>query len=134
MLKCPAEVHVGDVGTVFEATIKDGDNPVDVSGLDLLELIFEKPDGTIFKRVASLTTDGTDGKVRYVSQRGDVTHAGRWRWQAHAADPADPEQDWRTEVLTFPVSLNLESIDPTKLTTDVGSLGLSAPAVGILIA
>ena len=57
-------IRVGDVGTLIMRTIKDGPNPVDVSGADVT-LIIVFPDRTKVSRPMTYVTDGTDGNVVY---------------------------------------------------------------------
>src|SRR5258706_9166331 len=74
-----AKVHVGDVGTVFEATIKDQDGAiVDVSTAAVRQMRFKKPDGTLLTKTAVLVNTGTDGKVKYTAIAGDIDQAGEW--------------------------------------------------------
>lgn len=79
------EIHIGDVGTDFQVTIKecvDGKvQVVDVSGATTLEIIFERGDKTVVTKTATFVTDGTDGKIRYVSETGFLNSAGDWRMQ-----------------------------------------------------
>jgi len=77
------EVHRGDVGTVFVATIKQGSNVIDISAATTTQLLFEKPDGSVLTKTATLTTDGTDGKLQYTTQSGDLDMSGQWRLQAY---------------------------------------------------
>ena len=58
------EIHVGDIGTIFEITLMDDVAIVDVSTATLAgekQFQFIKPDGSAPAAVdASFTTDGTD--------------------------------------------------------------------------
>ena len=75
------EIHVGDIGTLFEATIMDGSQVVDISGATTLQIIFLKPNGTRLEKTAALSGDGTDGRMRYVTVAGDLDIAGFWKMQ-----------------------------------------------------
>ena len=75
-------VFVGDVGTVFEATLKEVGVVVNISSATAKQLIFERPDGSTFTVTASFTIDGTDGKLQYTILVGDLNIAGLWSWQA----------------------------------------------------
>ena len=77
-----SEIHVGDIGTVFRITIKDGADIVDISNVDSKLVFFQKPDGTTLSRTATLYTDGLDGILQYVTQDGDLDQAGTWQIQA----------------------------------------------------
>lgn len=79
-----SEIHVGDVGTAFTATVKDEEEAVvDLSDADVLQLWFLKPDQTTLTKTATLVTDGTDGKIRYTTQNGDLDQPGNWKVQAY---------------------------------------------------
>lgn len=80
-----AEIHVGDVGTVFQATIKDEAGAVvDVSTASTLELVFNKPDETPVVKTAVHVSDGVDGQIKYISIAADIDQAGSWRVQGYA--------------------------------------------------
>lgn len=77
------EIHLGDIGTIVERVIKDETGTiVDLGGATSLEFYFQKPDGTDTTVTASLTTDGSDGKMRYVSISSTWDQVGRWQGQA----------------------------------------------------
>ena len=105
---CPDEVHLGDIGTVFRATINDCSNgtqtPLDVSSATTLELFFKKPSGTVVTQTAVLTTDGTDGQIEYVTISGDLDEVGNWMLQARVVMAGG---DWRSDIGQFRVYANL---------------------------
>jgi hypothetical protein len=70
MATCVQEIHLGDIGTVFEVTLKDCDVIVDISTATEMYIIFQKPDGTKLTFDAEFTTDGEDGKLQYVTVDG----------------------------------------------------------------
>lgn len=79
-----AEIHVGDIGTLFKVTIKDeDDNIVNLSGASVKRLTFLKPDGVRVEKDCSFYTDGTDGIITYTSISGDISVAGIWRMQGY---------------------------------------------------
>ncbi len=94
-----------DVGTILELTVTDQGSVVDLSDASTLEIIFGKPDGTFATETAAFSTDGTDGKMRYVSEASDFALVGAWRWQGNIVNPAG---SWKTTVATFRVKENLE--------------------------
>ena len=77
-----SEIHVGDIGTIFRITIKDGTSIVDVSSVDSKIIYLQKPDGNTLIKNATLYTDGTDGIIQYVTESGDLDQAGTWQIQA----------------------------------------------------
>ena len=78
-------IHEGDIGTKLLVTIKDDGIAVDLSSATSLSLYIKKPDGTILNRTATLDSDGTDGKISYVTISGDLDVAGVYKLQAKIA-------------------------------------------------
>ena len=76
-------IHNGDVGTVFEFTVKDEDGVVvDISSQTTMDILFLEPDATTGTKGATFTTDGTDGKMFYTTVADDLDKVGHWKWQA----------------------------------------------------
>jgi len=102
------EIHYNDIGTVILVTVNDcvsGTSTVlDLSTATTLELIFKSPSGTSTTKTASLFTDGTDGKITYLSVDGDFNEIGTWRIQAKIAIGGGI---FRSDVGTFKVYENL---------------------------
>ncbi len=98
------EIHVGDIGTVFETTIKDGDSIIDISSASTKSIIFRKPDKTTVTKAGSFTTDGTDGKLRYAIIADDLDAAGKWKIQVKIIMPSGT---WYTDTGSFRVHENL---------------------------
>jgi hypothetical protein len=82
------EVHVGDIGTVFEVTIQESGVTLDISTATTKQIILRKPSGASMTKTAAFSTDGKDGKIRYASISGDLDVAGKWSLQAYLATPA----------------------------------------------
>lgn len=100
-----AEVHVADVGTIFEATIRDQDGTVvDISAATTKQLLLRKPDGTLLTKVASLTTTGTDGKMQYTTVANDLDQPGLWRIQGYVVVGAG---SWHTDIYDARVHPNV---------------------------
>ncbi len=97
------EIHVGDIGTVFQVTVKDGTTVVDVSSATTLQLIFTKPSGSITV-TASLVNTGTDGLIKYAFVSGDLNIAGRWRYQVRVVISSS---EWKSDIGSFTVHKNL---------------------------
>ena len=97
-------VRVGDIGTVFQVTLKDCGTVVNISGASTLEMIFVKPDGTKLTKTASLVTDGTDGKLKYTTISGDIDTAGVWVRQCHVVIAAG---EFYSSIDSFTVMANL---------------------------
>jgi hypothetical protein len=81
MTCCNDTIHVNDVGTQFIVTIEDCNGPIDISAYTPLQLTFAKPDGTTSSKTATFYTDGTDGKIQYITLAGDIDMAGEWKIQ-----------------------------------------------------
>ena len=98
-------MQVDDIGTILELTIKDGTAFVlDLSTASTKEIIIKSPAGVASTHTASFTTDGTDGKIQYVTTSGDVDEAGRWQIQGRIVMGGG---DWKTSVSNFQVAENL---------------------------
>lgn len=80
-------VHVGDVGTIFEITVLENNVALDISAATDQKILFRKPDGTVLTKTAAFTTDGTDGKIEYQSQAGDIDVKGTWEIQGRLVLP-----------------------------------------------
>ena len=99
------EIHVGDIGTKFEATVKDDGVVVDISAASTKQIIFKKPDGTVVPRNASLSGTGTDGKMYWTTtQATDLDQAGLWQRQGVVALSGG---SWHSDVQSFTVYENL---------------------------
>jgi len=104
------EVHVGDIGTVFEVTLKDGDVIVDLSSVvgagTTKEIIFKAPDKTVKTFSAAFKTDGTDGIIQYTTEAAtDLHKQGTWKIQAHVV--FSPTAEWKSDIAEFEVYKNL---------------------------
>lgn len=78
-----SEIHVGDIGTIFESTVLNQDgNAVNLSGATA-QFMFEKPDSSMLVVNCSFVTDGSDGKIKYVTVDGDLDQNGTWQYQVY---------------------------------------------------
>lgn len=99
------EIHIADIGTIFEVTLLDDVTPVDVSSASVMKIIFEKPDKTIVENVAVFKTDGVDGKIQYtVSSSSELDQKGNWKIQANVLMPVG---HWSSDIDKFKVHENL---------------------------
>ena len=104
------EAHVNDIGTIFRVTIYDttstgGSVIADVSGASAITYTFRRPDGTTFNQTGTFTSDGTDGKVQYVTVDGDLNGAGTWSVQVLIVTSGGLSHN--TTVATFRVFENI---------------------------
>jgi len=98
------EIHVGDIGTIFEITLQDCDAVVDLTGASVMEIVFKKPDKTVVVKTAALKTDGTDGIIQYITVLDDLNLKGTWSIQG---DVTIPTGKWKSEIDKFKVYANL---------------------------
>ena len=100
-----SEIHLNDVGTQFLITIVDANaNPMDISAATSKSVIFKKPGGSLITETALFYTDGTDGKIYYISDVGDLDEIGAWKIQAHVITLTS---NWHTNFSAFKVHRNL---------------------------
>ena len=98
-------IHVGDIGTVIEVTVKDEDGAiVNLSTATVKQFIFDKPDGVNVTKTAVFSTDGVDGKLRYTLIADDVLLHGDWQLQVYIENPSGK---WHSDTQTFSVRENL---------------------------
>lgn len=95
-------VHVGDIGVVFTATVKDGGAVVDVSGMSGASMVFNGPGSAVKTKTAAFTTDGTDGKVDYTTVSGDLDVPGRWTVQV-VINYTGPTRTFHSDLYVFDV-------------------------------
>ena len=100
-----SEIHVNDVGTKFLITVKDSGVVVNVSGANVLQIDFRKPDDSIFSRSGTIYTDGSDGKIYYNTIAGDLNEAGNWK--IHGKISPSGGGTYYTDIHTFKVHRNL---------------------------
>jgi hypothetical protein len=78
----------GDVGTVFQMALVNQDNqPLDLTGASVLEIIFLKPDGTFLTKTASLVGAPELGTISASFTQGDLDTEGQWGFQARVVNP-----------------------------------------------
>lgn len=98
------EIRVGDIGTVFEVTIRDGSSIVDISSATTKNIIFKRKDNTILTTVGVFATDGTDGKMKHTTVSGDLTVKGQYCIQGYVVLPTG---SWHSDIEQFDVFANL---------------------------
>lgn len=75
------QIRVNSYGVDIIITITEDGSVVNVSSATTKEILIRKPSGTLLTNTASLYTDGTDGKIRYISVSGDFDEEGLHRIQ-----------------------------------------------------
>lgn len=99
------EIRKNDVGTELRVTLTDSGTAVDVSTATTLQIKLKAPSGTVSTKTASYVTNGTNGQIKYVTQSGDLSETGTWRWQAYVVIGTS---SWHSEMQSFKVHENLE--------------------------
>jgi len=74
-------IHVNDIGTQIILTVLEDGAAYDISSATTLQIIIKKPDTTTLTKTASFFTDGTDGKMVYISVSGDFDVPGYYKIQ-----------------------------------------------------
>lgn len=108
-MACIQDLHLEDIGTSIRITVEDTDEScnrviVDLSSASVRQIIFRKPSGTKLTVTGALVTDGTDGKIEYITEAGDLDEVGEWKVQVYLVFPTG---GWRSEIGTFRVNANL---------------------------
>lgn len=68
-----------NTGIPIILTMKDSeDAAIDISSASTISFYFVKPDTSVITRTGTLYTDGTDGKVQYITVSGDLDQVGLW--------------------------------------------------------
>lgn len=73
-MSCQAEIHVGDIGTLYRVRALDRGVDFDISGADVAELIFKLPNNVTVRKTATVTTEGSPADTWYLEyevQPGD---------------------------------------------------------------
>ena len=95
------EVFEDDIGTTFTLTIKNRQGEiVDLSDATVKQIKFRKSNGIILTKTAEFVTDGTDGKIKYVTIEDDLDTRGIWKVQGYIELPSG---SWHTTFSLFTV-------------------------------
>jgi len=97
------EIHVGDVGTIFELTIKDDDGVVDLTS-GTVDIKIQDPGLNVDTKPGTIDGDPTTGIVRYTTVSGDIDEEGCWQIQAVVTLPGGT---WSSDIQQFEVFPNL---------------------------
>lgn len=99
------DIRVGDIGTPIIVTLVDETGAaVDVSGATEMVILLQPPDKTLIEKTAEHVTDGTDGKIQYVTIDGDLSQPKKWLMQARVTLPTGT---WSSSTTSFTVLPNL---------------------------
>lgn len=105
-MACENEIHLNDIGTILEVTIRDCDDILDISGAITKQIILRKAikPYTVVTKSAAFKTDGTDGILTYTTIDGDLDEIGNWKLQAVVELPTGK---WSSDITGFKVYDNL---------------------------
>jgi hypothetical protein len=84
--------------------LDQNEQPKDVSGATVKQLVFGRPNKTTFSVNAGFFTNGADGILQYITVDGDLVPYGRYQVQAYLVMPGF---NGMTEVQSFPVLKNI---------------------------
>lgn len=93
------ELHVGDVGSAINMTVKDGSTLINLD--NSVTFRFIKPDGTLVTKTGQIT-DAASGECRYVTESGFLDQAGDWKLQLQVITDS-PSWNGYTEQIIVPV-------------------------------
>jgi hypothetical protein len=100
-----AELHQNDIGTQFIFTLKDeNETVVNISAATTLHVLLEKPSCTVETKTATLYTDGTDGKLTYITVSGDLNEIGTYKIQGRIVISGNT---WSTNYFSVKVHRNI---------------------------
>jgi hypothetical protein len=95
-----ADIFVGDIGTSFSVTIKDKatSNIIPLQNATIKTFTLQRPNGSKVSRDALFATNGTDGKLKFITIDGDITLPGSYRLQAYVELP---DGHWYTSIVNI---------------------------------
>ncbi len=74
----------GDLGAEIVCTVYERGAVLPITGATNLRIYFERPDKTYFYKTGAFKTDGSDGKIKYVTTSvDDLDVAGQWHVQGY---------------------------------------------------
>ena len=104
------DVHVGDVGTHYQAKIEDVGMPFDLTLVTEAKLLWQPPQAAVLERLATITRVGNDAFLNYSLLPGTDAdfhaQAGVWRWQGYVL--LSDGQRYHTNIESYRVEGNLD--------------------------
>ena len=92
-----------DTGTEFILVVQEDGVAVDISEQEDMK-IYLKKSSVVKEKAATLHTDGTDGKMKFVTEATDFDQKGRWQVQGYVKLPS---WEGRTDIVIVEVGSNL---------------------------
>jgi hypothetical protein len=93
-----------DIGTRITVTVTEGGSAMNISTATTKNINLLSPGGTTSENTALFTTDGSEGKIYYVTVTDDIDEEGPWKIQAHIITPS---KNFKTKWGTFTVGANI---------------------------
>lgn len=83
-------IHYLDEGTIFQITLMDGSDILDVSSATSVVAYFKRPNnGTVLgPKTLTKPNGGTDGLVQYIWGTGELDTIGEWTFQVYVTFPS----------------------------------------------
>jgi hypothetical protein len=97
-------IQVGATNLRIELEIREGYAPLSISTATVKNIIIKKPDDTLMTKSGTFLTDGTDGRIYYMTSGSDLNMAGTYGVQAYISMPDFTGYSTPTE---FSVDANL---------------------------
>lgn len=99
------EIHVGDAGTLIQATILDSGTALDISAFTT-KLFYLKDASGVISTITAIFIggSGTGGVIGFTSTAGTFGVAGRYQLQAYLAGGTNV---WRSDIYEFTVFGNV---------------------------
>lgn len=98
------EVHIGDEGTLIEITVEENKIALNISTATVKVLKIQRKDKTVFQKDMDFVTDGSDGKLKYITSGSDIDMKGTWKGQVYLEMPGGK---WHTSKFDMEVDDNL---------------------------
>lgn len=98
--------QLNDIGSPIGVTIYRADGTLEsqLGSATIMQIILENPSEVSVTKTAVLVTDGSDGKMQYVTVDGDLDEVGTWNYHGYVVIGSGK---WYTTVKTFEVRANL---------------------------
>ena len=97
-------VQINTVGFAINVQILTNFKSMPLANATTKTLFLKKPSGAVIQKPLSFLTDGSDGKLIYYTESGDLDQSGDWELQAKIINPSGT---WFTDTVIFTVLPNL---------------------------
>jgi hypothetical protein len=97
-------IQVGAQGLILEISLTNSGKPMNLALSTVRKITIKTPSGEKIQRDAILSSNGTDGKIKYLTQADDLKLAGTYQVQVFIATP---DFSSYSSISSFNVSSNL---------------------------